>query len=344
MALELLNTLYVTLDNLYLHLENETIRVEQDGKLVKSIPLHHLGTIVILGHTMISPALLSRCAEDGRAVVWLDMHGRFRARLEGRTTGNVFLRRQQYASCDNPTHCLELARAFVAGKLHNLRYLLTHVAYDVPSTEKRRQLRNASEALAALLQTLPQSEHLDAVRGVEGAASQLYFSVFSQMVRAQHREFAFDGRNRRPPRDPLNALLSFLYALVTTDCISALESVGLDPQVGFLHAIRPGRPALALDLMEEFRPVLGDRLALNLVNRQQIQPKHFERRPPDAVLLNEEGRRVVLTAYQERKKEEIQHPLLKQPVPLGIVPLVQARLLARAIREDVPHYQPYTLR
>lgn len=342
MALELLNTLYVTLDNVYLHLQNETIRVEQEGKLLKSIPLHHLGAIVVIGNVLISPALLSRCAEDGRSVVWLDMQGRFRARIEGKTTGNVLLRRQQYAACDNPATCLELARAFVAGKLHNLRFVLKRSERDCSHSSARHALRDASEAVAALITTLPQAGELDAVRGIEGAASQVYFSVFHQMVRAQREHFPFDGRNRRPPRDPMNALLSFLYALLLTDCVSALESVGLDPQVGFLHAIRPGKPALALDLMEEFRPVV-DRLALTLVNRQQIQPQHFEHRPPEAVLLNDEGRKVVLVAYQERKQEQIQHPHLKQPIPMGLAPFVQARLLARAIREDVPHYVPFVL-
>lgn len=344
MALELLNTLYVTIDGLYLHLQNETIRVEQDGKLLKSIPLHHLGCIVILGNVLVSPALLARCAEDGRSVVWLDMQGRFRARLEGKTTGNVLLRRQQYTASDNPATCLALARALVAGKLQNLYALLTRAGYSSSQRDVRQQLRHSADAIGTLIQSLPQAEHLDAVRGIEGAATQVYFSVFGQMIRADRAHFPFDGRNRRPPRDPVNALLSFLYALLTTDCVSACESVGLDPQVGFLHALRPGKPALALDLMEEFRPVLADRLALNLINRQQIQPQHFEKRPPEAVLLNDEGRRLVLTAYQERKKEEVEHPLLKQPIPLGLVPFVQARLLARALRQDVPHYQPYILK
>lgn len=341
MALELLNTLYVTLDGLYMHLQNETIRVEQDGKLIKSIPLHHLGCIVILGNVLISPALLARCADDGRSVVWLDMQGRFRGRLEGKTTGNVLLRRQQYAASDDPTCRLLLARAFVAGKMQNLRTVLLRAAYDATQRDVRQQLRNSVDAIGVLIQSLSQMETLDAVRGLEGTATQLYFSVFGQMVRANKQHFPFDGRNRRPPRDPVNALLSFLYALLTTDCISACESAGLDPQVGFLHALRPGKPALALDLMEEFRPVLADRLALNLINRQQIQPQHFEKRPPETVLLNDEGRRVVLTAYQDRKKEEVQHPLLKQPLPLGLVPFVQAKLVARAIRQDTPHYQPY---
>ena len=343
MALELLNTLYVTLDNAYLHLQNETIRVEQEGKLLKSIPLHHLGAIVIFGNVLMSPALLARCAEDGRSVVWLDMQGRYRARLEGKTTGNVLLRRQQYAACDSPKQ-IPLARAFVAGKLQNLRFVLKRAERDTGHAPSRNALRNAAETVATLITTLPQTEQLDAVRGIEGAASQVYFSVFHHMVRpAQQQHFPFDGRNRRPPRDPLNALLSFLYALLLTDCISALESVGLDPQVGFLHAVRPGKPALALDLMEEFRPI-ADRLALTLVNRQQVQPQHFEHRPPEAVLLNDEGRKAVLVAYQQRKREETTHPHLKQAIPFGVVPMVQARLLARALREDVPHYAPFTLR
>lgn len=344
MPLELLNTLYITTDGLYLHLQNEAIRVEQEGKMLKSIPLHHLGAIVITGNVLISPALLARCADDGRTVVWLDMQGRFRARLAGKTTGNVLLRRQQYSSSDDPARTISLARAFVAGKLHNLRTVLMRASYDAVQSDTKKQLRSTADTVGTLIQSLPQAEHIDVVRGVEGAATQLYFSVFGEMLRADKKTFGFDGRNRRPPRDPVNAVLSFLYALVTTDCVSALESVGLDPQVGFLHTLRPGRPALALDLMEEFRPVMGDRLVLNLINRKQLQPQHFERRPPEAVLLNDEGRRIVLTAYQERKKEEVQHPLLKQSIPLGLVPFVQARLVARALREDVPHYQPYILR
>ncbi len=343
MPLELLNTLYVTTDGLYLHLQNEAIHVEQEGKLLKSIPLHHLGCIVLMGNILVSPALLSRCADDGRTVVWLDRQGRFRARLQGRTTGNVLLRRQQYAMSHDSNRLLALARAFVAGKLQNLRFVLSRSQRDATNHAARHSLKSASDTLATLISTLPEVTEMDALRGIEGAGTQVYFSVFAQMIRSNREEFAFDGRNRRPPRDPMNALLSFLYALLTADCISGLEAAGLDPQVGFLHTVRPGRPALALDLLEELRPV-ADRMALTLVNRQQIQPHHFEKRPPEAVLLNDEGRRAVLTAYQERKKEEVAHPLLKQPIPLGLVPFVQARLLARAIREDVPHYQPYLMK
>lgn len=338
----LLNSLYVTTPEAYLRLEGETVcvMVEQEKRL--QVPLHHLGAIVCFGSVMLSPALLGRCMEEGRGVVWLERSGRFQARVEGPISGNILLRQAQYRAADNPTKTIELARAFLAGKLRNSRNVLLRGARDGSSDTERSMLVQNARLVAGHLRKLPYTPDLDGLRGEEGNAARIYFQSMQYLIRQSVRsDFAFDVRSRRPPTDSMNALLSFLYAVLLHDCRSALETVGLDPQLGFLHAVRPGRSALALDLLEEFRSVIADRLALTLVNRRQIQASHFNKREGGAVLLNDEGRKAVIAAYQERKQETLTHPILEQEVPIGLLPHIQARLLARCLRGDAPTYIPY---
>lgn len=338
----LLNTLYVMTQGAYLHLEGETLVVEIERQKRLQVPLHHLGSVVIFGDIMVSPAALHRCADDGRGVVLLDRHGQFKARLEGPLSGNILLRQAQHRAA--ATQALELARSFVAGKLRNARQIVLRGARDSGNDADCEALRQSGRLLAGHIRRLPGAATLDEARGVEGDGARVYFSAVRYLIRADAREaFSFERRTRRPPLDRFNALLSFLYTLLVHDCRTAVESVGLDAQLGFLHAVRPGRPALALDLMEEFRP-LADRLALTLINRGQLTEKDFEARPGGAVYLSETGRKTVLAAYQQRKQEEIGHALLQQPAPVGLLPHVQARLLARALRGDVEGYLPFLVR
>jgi len=337
----LLNTLYVTTPDAYLRLEGETLCVMLEKEKRLQVPLHHLGSIVCFGHTMLSPGLLARCAEDGRSVVWLQENGRFGARLEGPVSGNVLLRRAQHQAGESVTG-LDLARGFVGGKLRNCRQVLLRSARDSKDEDDRGALTDAARRIGHILPRLVQAEDFDTVRGHEGDAARIYFEHFSLLLNPRLRgDFFFNGRNRRPPRDPVNALLSFLYSLLLNDCRSALETVGLDPQVGYLHSLRPGRPSLALDLMEEFRPVLADRLALTLLNRGQLTPGDFERRDGGSVSLRDDARRTLITAYQERKQDTLKHPLLEESVAVGLLPHLQTRLLARALRGDIEGYLPY---
>jgi CRISPR-associated protein Cas1 len=339
------NTLYITTPEAYLRLEGETVCVMIEEQKRLQVPLHHLAAFVLFDHVMLSPALLGRCAEEGRSVVWLTRAGRFSCRLEGPVSGNILLRQAQFRAAEDPARTLTLAKTSVAGKLRNSRQLLMRAARETEDVEEKERLVRSAKQLAVQLRKIPAARDLDELRGLEGDAARLYFECLSLVMKPQVRaDFPFEARTRRPPRDRFNALISFLYALVMGDCRAALETVGLDPQLGYLHAVRPGRPALALDLLEEFRAPLADRLALTLVNRAQLQPKHFDERAGGAVLLNDEGRKTVIAAYQTRKQEETAHPLLKQPVPIGLLPHLQARLLARHLRGDAAHYAPYLQR
>jgi CRISPR-associated protein Cas1 len=336
------NTLYVTTPDAYLRLEGETVCVMVEKQKRLQVPLHHLGAIVCVGDVMLSPALMGRCAEDGRTVVWLNRNGRFQARVEGPVNGNILLRQAQHRAADDPDITLELSRAFLAGKLRNSRTVLLRGARDGSDAQEKAGLVQSARLIAGHLRSLPLSPDLDSLRGEEGNAARLYFQSMTWLIRPQYRgEFRIDQRSRRPPRNPVNALLSFLYAVLLNDCRTALETVGLDPQLGFLHAVRPGRMGLALDLLEEFRSVIADRLALTLINRGQIKTGDFDWREGGAVLLSDTGRKTVIAAYQERKQEMLRHPLLDQQVPIGLLPQVQARLLARYLRRDVEAYVPY---
>ncbi|TLS73517.1 type I-C CRISPR-associated endonuclease Cas1 [Mariprofundus erugo] len=338
---QVLNTLFVMTQGSYLHLERETLKLEIDKQTKLRVPMHHIGGIVLFGNVMVSPFALHRCAEDGRSVVMLSEQGRFRARLEGPQSGNVLLRRAQHQLLDDEKRSVELMRMVVAGKLQNSRAVLLRGAREASSPEYAARLRLAADNLAGSIRALPQAIDADVLRGIEGQAAREYFDSFNALLRHNQDAFAMNGRNRRPPRDRINALLSFLYALLANECVSAVESVGLDPQVGYLHTLRPGRPALALDLMEEFRPLLADRLALTLINRQQIKPDDFEVRPGGSVQMSEDARRTLLTAWQQRKQDEVKHEQLGQSVPIALMPMVQARLLARFIRGESAEYTPY---
>jgi len=340
---ELLNTLYVQTQGTYLRLEGETVVAEVERVERLTVPLHHLGGVVVFGNVMVSPFLLGRCAEDGRAFTWMTATGRFQARLEGPRSGNVLLRRAQHSAVEQPPLTLALARGSVAGKIQNARLYLLRAARDAPESDAEA-LRLSAARLERHLRDAGEALDLDRLRGAEGAAAAEYFAAVPHLLRTTEPGFAWTGRSRRPPLDPLNAILSFLYALLTNDCVSAVEAAGIDPQIGFLHALRPGRPALALDLMEEFRPLLADRVGFALVNRKQLSEPDFERRPGGAVSMTEAGRRTVLSAYQKRKQDEVMHPLLDEPLPLGLVPLIQARIFARAVRGDLPAYTPFVPR
>lgn len=342
--MQLLNTLYVTLPDSHIRLDNDTLRLLVGDDTRLRVPLHHLGAVVCFGPVSVSVPLMHRLAEDGIALVLLDANGRFKARLEGATAGNVLLRRAQHATSMGEAFTLALARRLVAGKLRNQRQVLLRGARDAVDEADRRVLARAALNLAASQRALPAAGSLDTVRGVEGEAARGYFAAFNHLLRPELRErFALDGRSRRPPRDRMNALLSFLYAMWMNDCRSACEAAGLDPQVGYLHVLRPGRAALALDLMEEFRP-FADRLALTLVNRLQLDVRSFDVREGGAVTLHLDARKEVVVAFQERKKDELTHPLLAQALPLGLVPLVQARLLARHLRGEAEVYPPFAMR
>lgn len=342
--MHLLNTLYVTSADSYLRLDNATLRVMAGEDTRLRVPLHHLQAVVCFGHVGLSVPLMHRLADDGIALVLLDANRRFKARLEGATSGNVLLRQAQHRAAGDADATLRIARSVVAGKLRNQRQVLLRGAREAKAADDAEALSRAALDLAASLRAVPGAGTLDALRGVEGEAARTYFEALNRLVRADLRTgFALNGRTRRPPRDRMNALLSFFYSMLMNDCRSACEAAGLDPQVGFLHALRPGRAALALDLMEEFRP-FADRLALTLVNRGQLTPGDFVEREGGAVLLEGDARKAVVVAYQERKQEELTHPLLAESVPLGTLPLIQGRLLARCVCGEAPAYIPYTMR
>ena len=339
--MQLLNTLYVTTPETYLRLDNDTLRVEVEQETRLRVPLHHLTAVVCFGHINLSAPLMHRLADEGIALVLLNDNGRFKARLEGAVSGNVLLRQAQFQRAADPAFALDMARACVAGKIKNTRQVLQRGAREAKVEDEVKFLTRRADDLAASLRALPAVADLDTLRGIEGEAARQYFSGLNLLVRVDQRAaFQMDGRSRRPPRDRFNALLSFLYAMWMNDCRSALEAAGLDPQVGFLHALRPGRAALALDLMEEFRP-WADRLALSLINRGQVTAGDFALREGGGVSMETDARKAVVVAYQERKREELSHPLLALTVPLGLVPLVQARLLARAVREEAAPYVPF---
>lgn len=333
----LLNTLYVTTEGAGLRKDGENVVVEIDGAERARVPLHMLGSLVVFGAIWLSPPLMQACAAAGIAIVLLDRAGRFQARVEGPVNGNVLLRRAQYRLADEPEG---IVRSLVSGKVANQRAVLMRALRDLPGGDDA--LAVGAERLGLILRRVALGPgDVDTLRGCEGEAAAIYFGLFDRLIRNADPGMRFTGRSRRPPLDPVNALLSFLYTLLTHDCRSAAEGVGLDPAVGFLHRERPGRPSLALDLMEELRPILADRLALSLINRRQIGPGDFETRDGGAVLLTDDGRRTVLTAWQERKKEERRHPFLDEAAPLGLVPHLQALLLARHLRGDLDAYPPW---
>lgn len=343
MTRELGNVLYVMTQGSVLHVEHDTVRVECEGRTRLRVPLLRLAGIVVFGRVTVTPFLIHRCAEDGRFIAWMDRRGRHKGRLETLCRGNVLLRQAQHDVVRDPKRTSDIARQIVAAKIQNSRQIILRGARE--SEGQRAAALSASAAkLADVLMKLRRIDDLDVIRGREGEAARSYFAVLPRLIRPDVDLPPMEGRSRRPPRDPLNTILSFLYALLRVECAAAAESVGLDPQVGFLHALRPGRPALALDLMEEFRPVVADRVAITLVNRRELSMADFEVLPGGAFHLTDDGRRKVIAAYQKRKEQEISHRLLKETVPIGVIPHLQARLLARHLRGDLQHYPPFLYR
>ena len=336
-----LNTLFVTTQDTWLSKDGECVELSLDRTTLGKIPLHTLQSIVCFGRISCSQYLLEHCARLGISVTWFTEYGRFMASMQGPTTGNVLLRRAQYRLADSAQSSAELARFFIVGKIANCRTVLLRQA----RTAAEPYLGRAAEKLKAILQRLSYPHDLDTVRGMEGDAAHIYFEAFPLLIKEDFRAtMRFAGRSRKPPKDEVNCLLSFFYALLTNDLKSALEGVGLDPAVGFLHRERPGRPSLALDIMEEFRPYLADRLALTLVNRQQIVASDFIQTEVGGFLLKDKARKVLLTSWQERKRDEIEHPFLREKMTTGMLLHIQARLLARYIRGDMDGYPPFAMR
>ena len=339
---KLLNSLYVTTQGSYLCHEGESVlvRVEQETRL--RVPIHGLGGIVCFGQVSCSPPLLGLCGERGVSVAFLSERGKFLARVQGPISGNVLLRREQYRRSDDPVAAAAIARCMVLGKLANARTVLQRALRDHADKGPSDALKFGVLRLGNILEDVQRADvPVERLRGIEGDAAKTYFDAFDDMITAQKESFFFRGRSRRPPLDNLNALLSFLYTLLAHEVVSALETVGLDPQVGFLHAERPGRPSLALDLMEEFRPFLADRLALSMINLRQVQANGFKPTESGAVWMTDDTRKEVLVAYQKRKQEEIQHPFIEETVATGLLPHVQAMLLARHLRKDLDGYPPF---
>jgi len=336
-----LNTFYVTTQQAYLLKEGESVvvRVEKQDRL--RLPIHTLNGIVCFGAVSMSPFLMHHCAEHNVAVSFLSEYGRFLARIQGPVSGNVLLRREQYRVADTPECAANIATNILIGKLANSRAVVRRTLRDHADSVNDGLLEKAGKLLTQYLQRLKREWTTDELRGIEGQAASTYFDVFPQMITSRDEAFQFSGRNRRPPLDPVNALLSFVYTLLVHDCRSALEGVGLDPCVGFFHTDRPGRPSLALDLMEEFRSVLADRLVLSLINRKQMQGKDFVDSAGGAVIMSDDARKELLTAWQKRKQEELTHPYLGEKCKIGLLPHIQAQLLARHLRGDIEAYPPF---
>jgi CRISPR-associated protein Cas1 len=341
---KMLNTLYVTTQGAYLNKEGETVVVNIERETKLRLPIHTLSSIVCFGQVTCSPFLLGHCAENDVSVSFMTGYGKFLARVLGPVSGNVLLRREQYRQADDLKASARLARMFVLGKVSNSRTVLNRAMRDHAARIPAGGMEKAISQFSKVARKLLHEEDLDNIRGIEGRAANDYFSLFDDLIVSQKVDFVFAGRNRRPPLDRVNCLLSFLYSLLCHDARSALETVGLDPAVGFLHRDRPGRMSLALDLMEEFRPVLGDRLALSLINLGQVRKNGFNVTESGAVLMDDDTRKTLLTEYQKRKQVEIEHPFLKEKIPLGMLMFAQAQLLSRFLRGDLEEYPPFIWR
>lgn len=336
---KLLNSLYITRQETYLHKERETIVIKQGTEKLAQFPSLSIGGILCFGQVSMSPFLMGYCAEKGIGIAFYTEYGRFLARIQGKQSGNVLLRRAQYRWADDPDKSTSIARLLVAAKVANSRSVLLRALRNHGHSEA---IKKASDHLAVSLRRVKHATSVEESMGMEGDAASTYFSVFNELLKGS--DFVFGGRVRRPPTDAVNALLSFVYSLITQECISALQGVGLDPFVGFLHKDRPGRASLALDLLEEFRASWADRFVLTLINRRQIQLNDFITEASGAVRLTDDARKKLLIAYQERKQVEIQHPYLEEQVPIGLLPHCQAMLLARHIRGDTRFYTPYLVK
>lgn len=339
-----LNTLFITTQGAYLAKEGEAVTVSVERETRLRVPMHHLGGIVCLGRITVSPWLMAACANAGIAVSFLTEHGGYLASVRGFTQGNVLLRREQYRRADNLAESLKVACAVVAAKIANCRSVVRRAVRDYPDHDGLAALEGTSGQLARCQKRVPQAGSLDELRGIEGEAATWYFDVFNHLIVQPDGGFQMAGRSRRPPLDSVNAMLSFVYAMLAHDARAACEAAGLDSAVGFLHRDRPGRPSLALDLMEEFRPYLADRLVISLINRQQVTPAGFERTESGGVLMAEATRKTVIAAYQRRKQESVVHPFLEEQTTVGLLIHLQARLLARHLRGDLDGYPPFIAR
>jgi CRISPR-associated protein Cas1 len=337
----LANVLYITSADVYLSLDGENILIKREEESAVRVPLHNLENIVCFNYQGVSPALMGSCAERNIGLCFLTPQGRFLARVVGKVHGNVLLRKKQYLLSEDEEQIVQIAKSFLIGKIYNCRKVLERALRDHRLLVDVSALSKASSFLKQTLVAIQQCNRIAELMAFEGSAAKIYFSVFDHLILQQKEDFPFKERTRRPPTDKMNSLLSFLYTLLVNEAISALEAVGLDPYVGFLHTDRPGRPSLALDLMEELRPLFADRLALSLVNRKQIDGKGFTVKESGGILMDEETRKTVLKAWQERKQEEIVHPFLKEKIPFGLIPYVQALLLARHLRGDLDAYPPF---
>jgi CRISPR-associated protein Cas1 len=338
---KLLNTLYVTTPDSFLHRDGENVIIKVNNEERFRIPIHNLEGIVCFGYMGASPQLMQLCVENNVGLSFLTPHGNFQARVNGRVRGNVLLRRTQYRMADSVDDSLNIAKGFITGKLINCRTVLNRSIRDHGDIIKCDDIKFAEELLIENLLKIDECRNSDTLRGIEGNCAKFYFNVFDELILKQKDDFYLSERNRRPPLDNMNALLSFLYTLLAHDVESALETVGLDPYVGFFHTDRPGRASLALDVMEELRPFMADRLALNLVNLKQISGSDFLKKENGGVLMTDSGRKEVLGAWQKRKQDQIIHPYLNEKISVGLIPYVQAMLLARFLRGDIDGYPPF---
>lgn len=338
---QLLNMLFVTSEDIYLTLDGENVVANREKQAVARYPLHTLQGIVSFSYAGASPALMGACAERGIGLAFCTPRGRFLARISGENTGNVLLRRTQYRTADDPIASCRIARNMIFGKLYNTRWSIERTLRDHGMRVDKDALQRASQEVQRLLPLVADCSEADALRGLEGVGAASYFGVFDEMILSRKDSFFFHGRNRRPSLDRVNALLSFAYSLLGNDCASALESVGLDAYVGFLHTDRPGRTSLALDLMEELRPCMADRFVLTIINNRMLRPEDFQTQSSGAVVLTDDGRRTFLTAWQEKKRETLTHPFLGEKLAWGMIPFVQALLLARYLRGDLDAYPPF---
>lgn len=341
---KLLNSLYIVTPDRYLSLDGENVVINADHTEIGRLPLHNIDSITVFGGAGASPALMGKCGEYGKQIVFLSRSGRFLSRCEGKTSGNVLLRREQYRTADDEKRSLEISRLMIAGKIYNSRYVLNRALRDHALRLDTEEFSRRAEYLTGSIDAAYNADSAEELRGIEGQAAQMYFSAFDDMILQQKEDFRFTVRSKRPPLDNVNALLSLTYSMATGMCISALESVGLDPYVGFLHTDRPGRASLALDMVEEFRAVLCDRFVLTLINKRMINADCFEKREDGAVLLTENGRKAFFKEWQERKQEELKHPFLGEKLQWGMVPYAQALLLSRFIRGDLDCYPVFLWR
>ena len=338
---QLLNTLYVTSDDAYLSLKNDNVIVQQGDTTLGRVPLRSLEGIMSFSYKGSSPALMGKCSEFGVGLSFFSPHGRYYCSILGEKNRNVLLRREQFRFADDEDEALPFAQSFIIGKIYNCRWVLERTKRDHALRVNSERIAEQSEKLRQALLNARDCTSIDELRGVEGLAAKDYFFAFDDLILRNKDDFFFQQRSRRPPLDRTNALMSFVYSILTSDCIAALQGVGLDPYVGFLHTDRPGRASLALDLVEEFRPAIADRFVLTLINTGAVKPSQFEIRENGGVFLSEGGRKTVLAAWQKRKQETITHPFFNEKIPWGLVPHAQALLLNRAIRGDLDAYPPF---